>query len=93
MISPASSGNSAGGSTSLRDAIVAALEPPRRGPASWIDRLPAEDREELVALKRDWQAGAIPTSGRSLARTIHRHLTEAGLPVCKPDGVRTWLAD
>ena len=93
MISPASSGNSPGGSTSLRDAIVAALEPPRHGPASWIDRLPEDAREEVIALKRDWRAGAVPASARSLARTIVAHFTAAGLPVCKLDGVRAWLAD
>ena len=93
MISPASSGNSPGGSTSLRDAIVAAISPAHPGPASWLERLPEDAREEVIALKRDWRAGAVPASARSLARTIVAHFTAAGLPVCKLDGVRVWLAD
>jgi len=93
VISPASCGNSPGGSTRLRDAIVAAIAPARPGPASWLERLPADAREEVIALKRDWRAGAIPASARSLARTIVAHFTAAGLPVCKLDGVRVWLAD
>jgi hypothetical protein len=76
----------------LRSAIVAtASTTPRRQPARWIDRLPPDAREELLAIRREWHGGVIQASGRGLAASIVANCRERGLDICGFDGVREWL--
>jgi hypothetical protein len=90
--SPASSTPSATGSSSLRDAIVGAAAVKRK-PPNWIERLNAEQREEIESIKRDWLAGAFHSSALSLAKSIVDNCRERGIPTCGPDGVRAWLGN
>jgi hypothetical protein len=77
----------------LRFAILAtASTTPRRQPARWIDRLPADVREELLSIRREWHAGTIQASGRGLAAAIVANCKERGITICGFCGVREWLA-
>ena len=76
----------------LREAIVATASAPTRQPSRWIDRVPDDVREELLAIRREWQAGMIQASGRGLAASIVTNCRERGITICGFDGVREWLA-
>ena len=77
----------------LRSAIVAAAAPQApRLPLRWIDRLPNDVRDELIAIKREWRAGTIQASGRSLAAAIVANCQQRGITICGVPGVREWLA-
>ena len=77
----------------LRSAIVTtAVSQTRRLPSRWIDRLPDDVREELLAIRREWQAGAIQASARGLAAAIVANCKERGITICGFCGVREWLA-
>lgn len=75
----------------LRSAIVASAAPQHR-PARWIDRLPADVREELIEIRREWRSGTIQASGRGLAAAIVANCKERGITICGFAGVREWLA-
>jgi hypothetical protein len=75
----------------LRDAIVAGVELRPRA-VRWIDRLPPDARDELLAIRREWHEGVIQASGRGLAASIVANCRERGLDICGFDGVREWLA-
>jgi hypothetical protein len=77
----------------LRSAIVAAAAPQApRTAGRWIDRLPDDVREELLAIRREWRAGTIQASGRGLAAAIVANCKERGITICGFCGVREWLA-
>ena len=77
----------------LRSAIVAAAAPQAsRTVGRWIDRLPDDVREELLAIRREWRAGTIQASGRGLAAAIVANCKERGITICGFCGVREWLA-
>jgi hypothetical protein len=77
----------------LRSAIVTtAVSQTRRLPSRWIDRLPDDVREELLAIRREWKAGTIQASGRGLAAAIVANCKERGITICGFCGVREWLA-
>ena len=77
----------------LRSAIVAAAAPQApRTAGRWIDRLPDDVREELIAIRREWQNGLIQASGRGLAAAIVANCKERGITICGFCGVREWLA-
>ena len=77
--------------SSLRDAIANTAEStvPRCG--DWTDRLPADVREELHLIRREWLAGKFQASGRGLAAAIVANCRERGIPVIGKAGVREWL--
>ncbi len=75
--------------SSLRDAILSTAS---RQAARWIDRLPEADREDLLSIRRDWQAGVIHASCRGLAASIIANCKERGIELCGLSGVREWLA-
>jgi hypothetical protein len=77
----------------LRSAIVTtAVSQTRRLPSRWIDRLPDDVREELLAIRREWRAGTIHASARGLAAAIVANCKERGITICGFCGVREWLA-
>jgi hypothetical protein len=49
-------------------------------------------RDELIAIKREWRAGTIQASGRSLAAAIVANCQQRGITICGVPGVREWLA-
>jgi hypothetical protein len=61
-------------------------------PRSWYDKLPADGRVEVDAIKKKLVAGEYGrTSKRALARAIVAAAKERGW-YCTESGVREWLA-
>jgi len=77
--------------SSLRDAIASAAESTVARCGDWTDRLPADVREELHLIRREWLAGKLQASGRGLAAAIVANCKERGIAVIKTSGVREWL--
>jgi hypothetical protein len=72
--------------------VAAAAPQAPRTAGRWIDRLPDDVREELIAIRREWQNGLIQASGRGLAAAIVANCKERGITICGFCGVREWLA-
>jgi hypothetical protein len=77
--------------SSLRDAIASAVDSTVARCPDWTDRLPADVREELHGIRRDWLAGKLQASGRGLAAAIVANCKQRGIAVIKTSGVREWL--
>ena len=77
--------------SSLRDAIASSTETTTPRCLDWTDRLPADVREELHGIRRDWLAGKLQASGRGLAAAIVANCKQRGIAVIKASGVREWL--
>jgi hypothetical protein len=77
--------------SSLRDAIASAVDSTVVRCPDWTDRLPADVREELHGIRRDWLAGKLKASGRGLANAIVANCNQRGIPVIGTAGVREWL--
>lgn len=78
--------------SSLRDAVAASAAKPPRRPPSWLDRLPADVRAELLDIRREWRDGTLQASGRGLAAAIVENCRERGIPCIQYSGVREWLS-
>jgi hypothetical protein len=78
-------------SSSLTDAIRAAIPPTPRGTLPWYERLPADKRAELEELKREHRAGLLPGTRYGLAATISEQLRLRGLANVGIQGVSAWL--
>ncbi len=76
----------------LRSAIVATITTGPKPITTWIDRVPADVRDELLSIRREWHAGLIQASGRGLASAIIANCKERNIPICGFCGVREWLA-
>lgn len=75
---------------SLADRVAARVEPHKPGPKHFLERLPPDARDELLEVRRRFQAGEYGTTAAALARVI---LEEAdGLQLCGHHGLRIWLA-
>jgi hypothetical protein len=61
------------------------------GPRNFFDRLPAEAREELLEVRRRFQAGEIATSASALADVLIEEAAASGYELCGPQGLRAWL--
>lgn len=53
--------------------------------------MPADARQELEEIKRQFRAGAIPTPRRTLARVIAKQLGDRGIYTIGFSGVEAWL--
>ena len=58
---------------------------------TWIDAIPAAERQELEDIKRSFRERRLVTPRRSLARAISAKLKERGLSNIGFPGVEEWL--
>lgn len=70
---------------------MSALPDRYHGIGYWIDNVPADARQELEEIKRQFRAGAIPTPRRTLARVIAKQLGDRGIYTIGFSGVEAWL--
>lgn len=63
----------------------------RHGPGSWWERVAAEHRDELNAIKAAWQAGELGTRKKTLARSLSENMRARGISDVGLQGVITWL--
>lgn len=77
----------------LVDAVKASLAVSRPGFLAWHQRVAAEHQDELVELKRQWQAGELGTQLRPVAKLISQELEARGIASIGIQGVQTWLKD
>jgi len=78
-------------SSSLADAIRAAIPPPPRRTLPWHERIPADVLAELEQVKREHRAGTLPGTRVALAITISEQLRLRGLSEVGMQGVSAWL--
>jgi hypothetical protein len=74
---------------SLLDEVRANLRG-RRGPALWIDSLPADLAAEVRAIKAQWREGKLATTKTALAHSLVKSLQTRGATI-GPQGVLRWL--
>jgi hypothetical protein len=75
--------------SSLLDEVKANLKD-RRGPASWIDLLPADLAAEAIAIKAQWRDGKLATTKTALAHSLAKGLQARGVNIGH-SGVTRWL--
>lgn len=73
-----------------RVTAAAALKPDSR--RNWLERLPGDVRDEVLAVKAAWKAGEIDSSARRIANSIVKECLAEGIKTCSPEHMRTWLA-
>ena len=78
-------------SSSLADAIRAAVPPAPRRMLAWHERIPAEVLAELEQVKREHRAGKLQGTRYGLATTISEQLRLRGLSDVGIQGVSAWL--
>lgn len=78
-------------SSSLADAIRAAVPPPPRRTLPWYERIPADALAELEEVKREHLAGTLNVTRTGLAITISAQLRLRGLSDVGRQGVEAWL--
>jgi len=61
-------------------------------PKGFEGRLPPDIREQLLEIRRQFQAGELQVSAVWLADQIVSMAALDGFQVCGPQGIRTWLA-
>jgi len=76
---------------SLADRVADRVAKITPGPRNFFDRLPAEAREELLEVRRRFQAGEIATSASALADVLIEEAAASGYELCGPQGLRAWL--
>lgn len=64
----------------------------RHGPLNWLERLPEEDRREIVEFKKKWKAGGIDGSARAAAYWLVAQCKAAGVQTCGAEHMRLWLS-
>jgi hypothetical protein len=77
--------------SSLRDAVAAGACVKRK-PPNWLDRLSAQQKDEVEEIKRAWLTGELQASCLSLSHSIVENCRARGIPTCGVAGVRAWLA-
>jgi hypothetical protein len=75
--------------SSLLDEVKATLSC-RRGPAVWIDSLPADLAAEVKAIKAQWRDGKLATTKNALGHSLAKGLQARGVTI-GPQGVLRWL--
>ena len=78
-------------SSSLSDAIRAAIPPPPRRTLPWHERLPADVLAELEEVKREHRAGKLQGTRVALAICISEQLRLRNLSEVGMQGVSAWL--
>lgn len=61
-------------------------------PKGFEGRLPPDVRDQLLEIRRQFQAGELQVSAVWLADQIVAMAAADGFQVCGPQGLRTWLA-
>jgi hypothetical protein len=78
-------------SVGLLDDVRKAVNDARHGPATWYERLAAEHREELDAIKAEWKAGELGSRRKTLARALAENMRVRGISDVGLQGVLAWL--
>jgi len=60
-------------------------------PRTWFDRLPDEAQQDLLAIRKRFQAGEYGVTRTQLARLISRAAKERGWKVREKTGMVEWL--
>jgi hypothetical protein len=78
---------------SLKDTVLASMDESRNGKhRTWFDKMTdGEQKNELLEIRRAWQAGEIRSPGATLARHISASLRSLGLSSVGQQGVWHWL--
>lgn len=74
---------------SLLDDVLTRASPNKRGTASWFDRLPADAREQLDAVRQAFKPGEHELN--SYARAVMAAAQERGWQTSGIQGVIAWL--
>jgi hypothetical protein len=77
---------------SLADRVAAKVAQRKPVTTSFFSRLPADAQEELLEVRRRWQAGEIPGSAAGLADVLIEEAAASGWQLCGRQGMRLWLA-
>lgn len=72
--------------------VKAAASSIKARPTGFEGRLPADVREQLLEIRRQYQAGELHVSGVWLADQIATMAEQDGFAVCGRQGLRAWLA-
>jgi hypothetical protein len=59
----------------------------------WVDKLPRQQQEEVLALKVEFLAEDMGLSARSLAKAIISDLESQGIECCALETMRIWLTE
>lgn len=76
----------------LADRVAEKVAARKPGTTSFFLRLPPEAREELLEVRRRFQAGEIHSSASALADVLIEEAKASGWELCGRQGMRTWLA-
>lgn len=79
-------------SVAFAERVAARAQEMRPKPQGFFCRLPAEIQADLLELRRRLRVGEFPGGVTALARSIVEECQRDGIPICGPQGVRTWLA-
>ena len=60
---------------------------------TWLDRIPPEDRDDLLALRSQVLSGEVSQSFRGLAVAIRKDMMSRGIPVPSMNTIRLWLSE
>lgn len=74
----------------IRSRVAARPPGPKR--KTWLERLPPDAQEQIVAAKAEWKAGTIVSTARMLADDIVELCRQEGIATCSPETMRTWLS-
>ena len=73
--------------------ILAGIEPLRKGPAGWCDRLPEDVRAEMLELRARHASGTLGCTKVALAKSIHAALAERGLIAIGWKEIVRWIGE
>ena len=76
----------------LVDRVKAAASQIKAKPGGFEARLPPDVRDQLLEIRRQFQAGELHVSAVWLADYIVEMAAADGFTVCGRQGMRTWLA-
>lgn len=77
--------------SALADAVRAAVRDVRPGYQPWHKRVAPEHIDELLEVRRQWQAGELGSKLLPVARAISEQLAERGIAQIGAQGVQDWL--
>lgn len=75
----------------LVDAVKAAVRDVRPGFQPWHKRVSPEHLDELLEVRRQWQAGELGSKLLPVARAISEQLEKRGIAQIGAQGVQDWL--
>jgi hypothetical protein len=75
----------------LADLIKKNLRESRPGFRAWHERVAPEHMDELLEVRRQWQAGELGTQLRPVAKLLAQELQARGISTIGIQGVQAWL--